>query len=45
MEEVNYLNKRIKECNSKIDMLYDDKFKGKIQKMLIKDYPEKKKNN
>ena len=36
MEEINYLNKRIKECNSKIDMLYDDKFKGNISEDTYK---------
>ena len=35
-EEINYLNKRIKECNSKIDMLYDDKFKGNISEDTYK---------
>lgn len=29
-DEIIFLNNRIKECNSKIDMLYDDKFKGNI---------------
>ena len=36
MEEINYLNKRIKECNSKIDMLYADKFKGNISEDTYK---------
>ena len=36
VEEINYLNKRIKECNSKIDMLYDDKFKGNISEDTYK---------
>ena len=29
-EEINFLNRKIKEYNAKIDMLYDDKFKGNI---------------
>ena len=36
MAEINYLNKRIKECNFKIDMLYDDKFKGNISEDTYK---------
>ena len=35
-EEINFLNKKIKEYNAKIDMLYDDKFKGIISEDTYK---------
>ena len=35
-EEINFLNKKIKEYNAKIDMLYDDKFKGNISEDTYK---------